>query len=159
MDAGGTFNNFGVQLLRSLGYRVSMRTVAGNYFSGVYDSRNRAQIGFTGWSADYPAPSDFFTGLFKCASFHPNDPQTSTNVTEFCDPTIDREMKQALAEQTTDPQAAQQSWQAIDRQIADQAPWVPLFNPKNLDILSTRVGNYQFNPSTPSVMLDQLWVR
>jgi len=153
------FNSFGVKLLRSLGYRVSTKIVAGSYFSAVSDSRNRAQIGFTGWAADYPAPSDFFVSLFGCAAFHPNDPQATTNVTEFCDPTVDREMKRALAEQTTNPQAAQQLWQRIDHEIVDQAPWVPLFNIQNLDVVSKRVGNYQFNSSTPSVLLDQLWVR
>jgi peptide/nickel transport system substrate-binding protein len=155
------FNTFATKLLRSLGYRVSTKNVSGGYtyFSTVADSRNRAQIGFGGWSADYPAPSDFFVGLFSCASFHPADPNANTNTSEFCDPAIDREMRQALAKQMTDPQAAQQLWQQIDHQIVDQAPWVPLFTPQNLDVLSKRVGNYQFNPSGPSVLVDQLWVR
>ena len=43
-------------------------------------------------------------------------------------------------------------------QIADQAPWVPIYNPHSLVMLSARVGNYQFNPHL-SVLIDQLWVR
>ena len=46
----------------------------------------------------------------------------------------------------------------IDHQIADQAPWVPIYNPHSLVMLSARVGNYQFNPHL-SVLIDQLWVR
>jgi hypothetical protein len=45
----------------------------------------------------------------------------------------------------------------IDSQIVDQAPWLPLVNPKVVDVLSKRVGNYQYNPS--GVLIDQLWVR
>ena len=38
------------------------------------------------------------------------------------------------------------------------APWVPLYNPRNLNLLSTRVGNYQFHPYF-DLLLDQLWAR
>jgi hypothetical protein len=39
-----------------------------------------------------------------------------------------------------------------------QAPVVPLFTLKNVDIVSQRVGNYQYNPQW-HVLVDQLWVR
>lgn len=68
MQAPG-FNAFAAKFLRSLGYRVSTKVVGNNYFGVVSDSHNKAQIGFTGWTADYPAASDFFNSLFACASF------------------------------------------------------------------------------------------
>jgi ABC-type transport system substrate-binding protein len=43
--------------------------------------------------------------------------------------------------------------------ITDQAPWVPLFNSTGLDILSKRVGNYQYSPAAIAMLIDQLWVR
>jgi peptide/nickel transport system substrate-binding protein len=46
----------------------------------------------------------------------------------------------------------------VDRQAADQAPWVPLVNPKVVDVLSKRVGNYQYSPQL-GMLIDQLWVR
>ena len=49
-------------------------------------------------------------------------------------------------------------WAAIDRDIVDQAPWVPLYNPRVLTVLATSVGNYQFHPYW-DLLLDQLWVR
>jgi hypothetical protein len=36
---------------------------------------------------------------------------------------------------------------------------VPLVNPKVIDVLSKRVGNYQYSPSGLGMLLDQLWVR
>jgi len=48
----------------------------------------------------------------------------------------------------------------LDREIADRAPWVPLFNPRLADFTSKRVGNYQANTyASSTVLLDQLWVR
>ena len=42
--------------------------------------------------------------------------------------------------------------------ITDQAPWLPMFNPKNIDFVSKRVGNYQFSPQW-LFLLDQAWVQ
>jgi ABC-type transport system substrate-binding protein len=50
------------------------------------------------------------------------------------------------------------SRESIDRELSDQAPWVPLVNLKAVDIVSKRVGNYQNSPSS-GVLIDQLWVR
>ena len=47
----------------------------------------------------------------------------------------------------------------IDRQTVDQAPWVPLVNPKTVDVLSKRAGNYQYSPAGLGMLIDQLWVR
>jgi hypothetical protein len=40
----------------------------------------------------------------------------------------------------------------------DQAPWVPLYNPRALVVFSQRVGNSQFHPFW-QLLIDQLWVR
>jgi len=150
------FNRFAVKLLRSLGYRVSTKVFGGNG-AAVRDSRNKAQIGFTAWQPDYPAASNFFGPLFSCASFVP-DSQNNGNVSEFCDPNIDRLIERAVREQATNPAASRALWERVDREVVDQAPWVPLFTSKSLDVLSKRVGNYQFNPGF-GFLVDQLWVR
>jgi peptide/nickel transport system substrate-binding protein len=59
--------------------------------------------------------------------------------------------------QSRNPNAAAALWARIDREITDQAPWVPVYNPRSLVMLSARVGNYQFNPYW-SLLIDQLWV-
>jgi peptide/nickel transport system substrate-binding protein len=68
-------------------------------------------------------------------------------VPEFCDPSIDRLIERALSAQSSNPSAARRLWARVDREIVDQAPWVPLFNPQSLDLLSKRVGNYQYSPA------------
>jgi peptide/nickel transport system substrate-binding protein len=79
-------------------------------------------------------------------------------VTEFCNPSIDRQIERAASEQTTNPSAARELWARVDREVSDQAPWVLVFNPKSLDLLSKRVGNYQYSPGL-GMLVDLLWVR
>ena len=127
--------------------------------STAYDSRTRAQIGYWGWNADYPAASDFLNVLFGRSSFEPASKINNNNPSEFADPAIDRQIDRALAEQTADPVTSQAAWARVDRLITDQAPVVALFNPKTIDAVSKRVGNHQYSGSGLGVLIDQLWVR
>jgi YVTN family beta-propeller protein len=146
-----------VWILDQLGYHASLRMLGPNdYFSALADSRDRVQAGFYAWYQDYPAPSDFIDPLLTCGSFLPGNPGNS-NVAEFCDPAIDTQARHALTLQARDPAAAAGQWAAIDRELVDAAPWVPLYNPTDLTVLSARTGNYQFHPYW-NLLIDQLWV-
>jgi YVTN family beta-propeller protein len=146
-----------VSVLGQLGYRASLRVVSPEaYYSVLGDSRDQVQAGFFSWYQDYPAPSDFIGPLLSCASFLPGNPD-NLNTAEFCDPRIDAQAEQALAVNPSDSTAAYR-WAAIDHELVDQAPWVPLYSPRDLTVLSARVGNYQFHPYW-DLLLDQLWVR
>jgi YVTN family beta-propeller protein len=152
---------YAVKLLRSLGYRASLKVRGGSgYFSVIDDSRTKAQVGTYEWVSDYPAASAFLLDTMTCSSFIPRSPLNS-NVAQFCNPTIDRHIKQALAQQAANPEPARGRWERIDHEIVDQAPWVPLVNPRSVDVLAKRVGNYQFSPAGAGVgvLIDQLWVR
>ena len=145
------------RLLRSLGYRASVKLLDGDYFQKAPDSRNRVQIGFVYWGADYPAASDFLNTLLSCGAFRPAT-SSNQNYAEFCDPSIDREIRGALNVQAANPQAASRLWARIDRRVVDRAPWVPLINTKSVDFVSKRVGNYEYSPVW-GMLIDQLWVR
>jgi ABC-type transport system substrate-binding protein/DNA-binding SARP family transcriptional activator len=147
-----------VSVLDQLGYRASLRVVDPDAYWGVLgDSRNRIQIAFLTWYQDYPAPSDFIDQVLTCGSFLPANPG-NVNTAEFCDPPIDAQAQQALASEAGDPATAAGQWAAIDHKLADQAPWVPLYNPRDLTVLSARTGNFQFH-SYWNLLLDRLWVR
>ena len=149
-----------VSVLGQLGYRASLQVIPGRggmaYNRRLFDSRQRAQIGWFSWYQDYPAPSDFIRTLLTCQSFLPDNPGNN-NVAEFCDHRIDAQVNQALALQPRAPSAAWALWARIDHEIVGEAPWVPIYNPRSLVVLSARVGNYQFDPYLP-VLIDQLWV-
>jgi YVTN family beta-propeller protein len=150
-----------VSVLDKLGYRASLQVIPGRngnaYNRRLYDSRQRTQIGWFSWYQDYPAPSEFIRTLLTCQSFLPGNP-ANINAAEFCNHRIDAQVSQALALQPHDPSAAWALWARIDHEIVGQAPWVPVYNPRSLVLLSARVGNYQFDPYW-SVLIDQLWVR
>jgi ABC-type transport system substrate-binding protein/DNA-binding SARP family transcriptional activator/streptogramin lyase len=149
-----------VSVLDQLGYRASLQVIPGEngnaYNRRLYDSRKRAQVGWFSWYQDYPAPSDFISPLLTCHSFLPGNP-ANLNAAEFCNQRIDAQVAQALALQPRNPSTAAALWARIDHKLVGQAPWVPVYNPRSLVLLATRVGNYQFDPYW-SLLIDQLWV-
>jgi ABC-type transport system substrate-binding protein/DNA-binding SARP family transcriptional activator len=147
-----------VSVLDRLGYRASLKVIPWwqAYDRRLYDSRQRAQIGWFSWYQDYPAPSQFIRPLLTCQSFIPGNP-VNLNAAEFCNRHIDAQVNQALARQSRNPSTAGALWTNIDQEIVGQAPWVPIYNPYSLVMLSARVGNYQCDPYLP-VLIDQLWV-
>jgi YVTN family beta-propeller protein len=146
-----------VSVLNQIGYRTSLRIASlETYYNVLGDSRNRAQAGLFGWAQDYPAPSSFIDPALTCSSFSAANPN-NVNDAEFCDKRIDAQIQHAQSVQVSNPAAAATDWAAIDRELTDEAPWVPLYNPRDLIVLADRVGNYQFHPYW-NVLIDQLWV-
>jgi YVTN family beta-propeller protein len=145
---------FAATLFRSLGYRARIRRVSNDVYynpaKGPLNPRRRAQAGLFSWFADYPAASNYFHTFFSC--------RAPSNWSEFCDRGIEAEIQRALKLQSGDPYLANRLWARIDREIVDKAPVVPLFTLKQVDIVSRRVGNYQFHPQW-GVLFGQLWVR
>lgn len=154
---------FMVSVLDSLGYRARLKSVRvvsdpGVYFTLILDSRRRVQTGYYGWNADFPSDVSFLHDLFACAAFVPGSPQATSDPSQFCDRSIDRQMARAVSVQAQDPAAASIMWQRVEREILAQAPMVPAYNRQTGEFVSKRVGNYQYHPQW-GVLLDQLWVR
>jgi peptide/nickel transport system substrate-binding protein len=84
--------------------------------------------------------------------------QTSINLSQFCDPNIDRRMQRALDRKLTDPNASARAFAAIDRDLVDLAPMIPFGSGVSIQLVSDRVGNVQANPQL-GVLLPQMWIR
>jgi YVTN family beta-propeller protein len=155
--AGDAAGEVLVQTLRRLGFRASLHLLPdAKFLTYTDDSRNRAQVVGGGWSADYPSPSAFI-GKLSCAGFIPASSRSFDN-SEFCDPSIDREIARAEAVDAIDHSAATLLWQRLDRQLTDRAIWLPTVTIQQADVVSSRVQNYQYNPFWGAIV-DQLWVR
>jgi len=145
-----TEGDYVVGVLRDLGYRARLRAITSfDRYTKVlfYRPRNYAtfQMAQLRWFLDYPAASGFINaGIFDCSY--------------FCDRAIDRTIARARTLQATDPVAANELWARIDRDLTDQAPWLFLYNNKQADFVSSRVGNFQYNVRY-GILLDQLWVK
>ena len=146
--------------LNNIGYKASGVYLAGGIqYPYVQNSKNSSKwnVAWSAWYQDYPAPSDFLNVLLGCGTIHPNS-DASPNIAAFCDKNIEKQITQAEALSVSNPSGANAIWTKIDHEDTNAAPCVDLYNPKQIDFLSKRVGNYQWNPQW-YILIDQLWVQ
>jgi peptide/nickel transport system substrate-binding protein len=140
---------YAARVLRSLGYRTTLhiRSTA-SITNAMY---SRAQMNTNGdWLAPYPDPSSYIPAFFSCGAGNSNG--------YVCDPALDREMKRADSLELADPATANALWTSIDHALTDQADWVPTENLREVDLVSKRLGNYEFNPVW-GFLADQSWIQ
>jgi peptide/nickel transport system substrate-binding protein len=144
-------------LLDRLGYRASLHVVSLNEFfliTGHPDADWNAGLG--GWVADYPTASQFLVNLASCdPDLRPTWPN---NLSRYCNPDVDKQMKAASAQQRTDPLKASHIWARIDRAVVDDAAIIPFGNNLRRDLVGSRVGNTLVHPMTGS-LIAQMWVQ
>ena len=110
----------------------------------------RLQISVDGdWLASYPDPSSYIPQFFGCGGGNSNG--------YYCNPALDREMQQAEMLELTDPPKATALWESVDRQLTDDAVWVPTVTLRDVELTSRRLRNYQYNPVW-GFLADQSWV-
>jgi ABC-type transport system substrate-binding protein len=88
------------------------------------------------WFADYPDAENFLFPLF-----HSSNRGGGGNRAFFSDPDVDRRI--VAASRVIDPQARADAYAAIDSLVYAQAPWVYLYFPTTLHVVSERVSGYQ----------------
>ena len=113
-------------------------------------------VSFNGWFADFLAPAGFLVATDNCLENKTVAPPSTLGAT--CVPAIHHEFVRARDQQTADPEQATLLWRKVDRDTTDAAPWVAYLNPGKLELLSSRVGNYEYSPQW-GTLFDQLWVR
>ncbi len=145
-------------VLSAIGYKASVKAISSNIqFTYIQNTNNKVQASLTAWVQDYPAASDFLYVLFGCSSFNPGS-DSSINISGYCDKAVDAQMRQALATAVTDKPAADRMWAAVDRKLTDDVAAVSLFQPKELDLVSARLGNYTHSDQA-HMLLSQAWVK
>ena len=150
-----------VSLLKQLGYDSSIKVLsAAVEYPYVQDSGNKAQISFSYWYPDYPSAADFFNIVVGCNGFHPNS-TASANLSEFCDPTIQEMTEKAIDQAPPTRPRPTSSGRTWTRPRPMRRRGSSLFLPKHIDFVSSRVGNYIFDPNVlvGGMLLDQAWVK
>ena len=157
-DVDKAYGLYFIGLLNKLGYKASAQFLSNDIqYPFVQNSKNKVQFAFSDWFADYPAASDFLDILLGCGSFHPNS-NSSPNIAEFCNQGIQAKMTQAANVGVKSVQQANSIWSDVDRLTTDQAPWVAMFNPKLVDLVSKRVKGFTWSPQW-YFLLDQASVK
>jgi peptide/nickel transport system substrate-binding protein len=145
--------------MNKIGYKATTQLLAGTIqYPFIQNSNNSSKwnAAWSAWYQDYPTASDFLNVLLGCGSIHPHS-DASPNIAAFCDKSIQAQMDKALSLGQTNPTQANKIWAQVDHAVTDQAPWVDLFNPKQIDFLSKNVHGYQWNPQW-YILIDQLWL-
>jgi peptide/nickel transport system substrate-binding protein len=136
------------RVLRSLGYRVHLHLVS--YRSVTEAHREQFQLSVDGdWVAEYPDPSAYIPQFFSCGG--------GTSNGYYCNPRLDSEMREASRLSIAHPLQAAAMWASIDHKLADDAPWVPTVNQQEVDLVSSRLHNYEYNPVW-GFLADQAWL-
>ena len=137
------------RVLRSLGYKARVRVApAASMTTAV---RRHLQLSADGdWEADYPSPSSYIPQFFGCGGGNSNG--------YFCDRRLDRKMQRATMLDLNHPLRAAALWTQVDHELTDQAAWVPMVSLRLVDLVSTRLRNYQYNPLW-GFIADQVWLR
>jgi ABC-type transport system substrate-binding protein len=100
--------------------------------------------------AAYPYPSSYPPQFVGCGGGNSNG--------YYCNRSLNREMQQAALLELSDPPKASSLWEAIDRQLTNDAVWVPTVTQRDIEITSSRLHNYQYNPVW-GFLPDQSWLR
>jgi len=93
--------------------------------------------------------------LLGCGHIVKNS-DASPNIAEFCNNGIQAQINQAESIEATNPTQAASMWTTVDHEMTNQAPWVDLYNPKQIDFLSKNVAGYEWSPQW-YIMVDQLY--
>jgi peptide/nickel transport system substrate-binding protein len=145
-----------VQAMNDLGYHATLRSMPGDYFSFISNSKNKVQAAFSGWVPGSPTPADYLP-TYRCSAFIPNS-DLNQNQAGFCDKSVDRDIATALHLDVTTPARAQKTWAAVDHRLVDLTPWIPLVNPTWVDVVSPRIHNY-VRSTEVGPLYDQMWVQ
>ena len=162
----GTNDQVGTELaeqmvkdLDSIGYKASTQLLSASVqYPFVQNSANWSKwnVAWSAWYQDYPAPSDFLNVLLGCGHIVKNS-DASPNIAAYCNTSVQKQINKAESEEAADPTAASALWTTIDHEDTLQAPWVDLYNPKQIDFLASNVHGYEWNPQW-YILIDQLWL-
>jgi YVTN family beta-propeller protein len=124
-------------VLRALGYRTRLHVVASETITA--SERRKFQLSVDGdWEADYPDPSSYLPQFFACGGGDSNG--------YVCNPRIDAQMRRAELLELQQPTGAAALWARVDRELTQEAAWVPTVDLRAVEFVSARLRNYEYSP-------------
>jgi peptide/nickel transport system substrate-binding protein/oligopeptide transport system substrate-binding protein len=128
------------QDLAQVGVQVDVVSQQFDTFLNTIETPHKAQIGYVGWFQDYPDPSDFVDPILSCATAV----QGGANAAFYCNKQVD--VQAAAAKGELDPQKRLADYQAVQKAIMADAPWVPIFHQDWYTMISPRVQGFSLHP-------------
>ena len=136
------------RVLRELGYRSRVRIASKQEIDHAVAGGAVLLHPWT-WFGGELGPSEFLQPWFSCGN--------RSDRNWFCDRLLERKMRRAVAMQAVDSKQAPAAWAEVDRGVVDAAASVPLLTPREVELISRRVRNYQYHPLW-GMLADQVWL-
>jgi ABC-type transport system substrate-binding protein len=126
--------------LARISVKADIKIAKGSTYTTLISTPMAVAMGQTGWTLDFPDPSDFIDPILTSTAAVPG----GSNFAFYRNPTVD-----ALAAQADHtPNQAQRCtlYHRIEQTIVDDAPWVPLYTPVHDTLAAPRVTCFYLNP-------------
>lgn len=137
-ETGRTYGELIQQDLRAIGIEAEIKQVAFPIYLQESGTRGTVQMLFTGWSMDYPDPSNFLDILFHSRSIHDHD---SENKAFYSNPELDRLLDEARVER--DPTRRRAMYVEASRIISEDAPWAFTQSDLQMEMWQPYVRNFR----------------
>lgn len=140
------------QQLAKIGIRIRLKLLPFASYLAEVSRRRRSVMGWTGWSADFPDPSNFFEPTLSSRAVQDDGSQ---NLAYFANEELDRVLADAHRERDRDRRMA--LYQRAEEIIRDLAPWVPTTVSRTLEVWQPYVRGYAVHPILPPQLQD-VWI-
>lgn len=140
-DIGRQYGELIQSDLAAIGIRVNLKQVAFPIFLAETGKPRTAQMLFSGWSMDFPDPSNFLDILFHSDAISDSH---STNRAFYSNPELDRLLDAARIEQ--DRARRLEMYREASRIIVDDAPWAFVNSNLQMEMWQPYVRNYRPHP-------------
>jgi ABC-type transport system substrate-binding protein len=129
------------QDLADIGLRLELRMMS--YPSWLALSRRRGKVALTetGWTMDYPDPSNFFDSLFSTRAINDDD---SNNTSFYRNPRLDELLRRARRE--LDPGARERLYEEANAILRDDAPWAFTYRARSYSVRQPYVRDLRAHP-------------
>jgi ABC-type dipeptide/oligopeptide/nickel transport system permease subunit/ABC-type transport system substrate-binding protein len=126
------------QQLAKVGIRVELRLTSWATYQAEASRRHTVAMGRAGWGADFPDPSNFFEPTLSSAAIQE---EGSQNFAFFANPAFDDLLARAHRER--DRARRMELYAEAERVVRDQAPWVPTYVARTLELWQPYVRGYE----------------
>lgn len=141
-----------IRQLAKIGLRVRLKLVPFASYLAQATRRKTTAMGWVGWTADFPDPSNFFEPTLSSRSIQD---EGSQNLAFFANEELDRLLVSARKESKRD--VRMQLFQRAEEIIRDEAPWVPTSTSRTPEMWHPYVRSYAVHPILPPRFAD-VWI-
>ncbi len=141
-----------VEQLARIGIKVRLRLMSHASFLAAVGTPKTAPMGWRGWGADYPDPSNFFEPTLTTRAIAS---EGSQNVSFFSSAELDRVLTEARTSLDAGARLAQ--FARAEEIVAEEAPWIPTYTMRTLVVWNPRVRDLALDPFA-TLRLDRAWL-